>query len=277
MNRRSSRTWPLLRPRLLLFWLVSAGLEVTPAMAPAQTQASQHDYSEPALLTGTVYEKGSGLKKVLFKVRRTATRTNETVQALIEFRTVGGELAACERMTYQAGRLVSCQLDQLQSGAQGGINLAPEANPSRLLFEFNPGSGGRRKTDSETLQKDTLVNDMIGPFVQANWDTLSRGAAAKFRYVALERAETVGFKLVRDAETTWRGQPAVRLKMEPTSLVIAALVDTLYFTVEQAAPHRVLEYDGRVTPKIERAGKWKDLDAVTVYDWPLPKGGSGQN
>ena len=54
--------------------------------------------------------------------------------------------------------------------------------------------------------------------------------------------------------------------MEPTSLVIAALVDPLYFTVEKNGPHRVLEYVGRTTPKIERNGKWKDLDAVTVYN-----------
>ena len=62
--------------------------------------------------------------------------------------------------------------------------------------------------------------------------------------------------------------------MEPTSVVIAALVDTLYFTVEKAAPHHTLEYEGRVTPKIERSGKWKDLDAVTVYDWAPAKGDS---
>jgi hypothetical protein len=55
--------------------------------------------------------------------------------------------------------------------------------------------------------------------------------------------------------------------MEPGSPFVAALVDPLSFTIEQSLPHRVLEYAGRTTPKTEVKGKWKDLDAVTIFDW----------
>ena len=59
----------------------------------------------------------------------------------------------------------------------------------------------------------------------------------------------------------------VRIKMEPTSRLIAALVNPLHFDVEASPPHRVLEYSGRTTPKIKVSGKWEDLDAVTVFEW----------
>jgi hypothetical protein len=55
--------------------------------------------------------------------------------------------------------------------------------------------------------------------------------------------------------------------MEATSRVIALLVDPLFFTIEKAPSHRVLEYEGRTTPKTKSGNKWKDLDAVTVFDW----------
>jgi hypothetical protein len=55
--------------------------------------------------------------------------------------------------------------------------------------------------------------------------------------------------------------------MEVSSLLLAPLVDPLFFTIEKAPPHRVLQYVGRTTPKIQSRGKWKDLDAVTVIDW----------
>ena len=103
--------------------------------------------------------------------------------------TIDHVLAARERMTYQAGRLVSCQVEQLQAGSQGKVVLTPEPPSTSLRFEFTPGGGGHRKTGSETSQKDTLVNDMIAPFVQAQWDSLNKGVAVKFRYAALERAE----------------------------------------------------------------------------------------
>ena len=55
--------------------------------------------------------------------------------------------------------------------------------------------------------------------------------------------------------------------VEPTSPIISALVNPLFFTIEKASPHRVLQYVGRTTPKIKAGGKWKDLDAVTVFEW----------
>jgi hypothetical protein len=57
------------------------------------------------------------------------------------------------------------------------------------------------------------------------------------------------------------------VKMEVSSLLLAALVDPLYFTIEKAAPHHVLQYVGRTLPKIQAGTKWKDLDAVTIFDW----------
>jgi hypothetical protein len=48
---------------------------------------------------------------------------------------------------------------------------------------------------------------------------------------------------------------------------VAALVNPLILTIEQAPPHRVLRYVGRTMPKIQAGGKCKDLDGVTVFDW----------
>ncbi len=62
-------------------------------------------------------------------------------------------------------------------------------------------------------------------------------------------------------------QRVLVVRMEPSSSFLGTLVDPLVFTLEQAPPHRVLQYVGRTTPKIQVAGKWKDLDAVTVFDW----------
>ena len=64
-----------------------------------------------------------------------------------------------------------------------------------------------------------------------------------------------------------RGIPTLRLRMQASSFIIAQIVDPLFFVVEKAVPHRVLEYEGRTTPKRRDGNKWKDLDARTVYDW----------
>jgi len=108
---------------------------------------------------------------------------------------------------------------------------------------------------------------MIPYFVLSHWEELMNGATVKFRFIVLQRAETIGFNLVKESETTWHGKPVVILRMEPTSVVIAQLVEPVRFTVEKAPDHRILQYVGRTTPKIKKGNKWEDLDAVSVFAW----------
>jgi hypothetical protein len=45
------------------------------------------------------------------------------------------------------------------------------------------------------------------------------------------------------------------------------MVVPLFFIVETNGEHRILQYTGRTTPRVKAGNKWKDLDAVTVFDW----------
>ena len=246
-------------------------LSPSPAAFSADAPSSAINYEEPALLTGTIFETGSDAKKVLFKFKRSAARSGSTVRVLREFTYPDGSLAARERVVYEAGRFISFQLDELQTGSQGTTTIAldPKTSKWKAAFDFVTGSGNktRKKTDSETLDREPLIADMIPYFVTAHWNELVKGAAVTFRFVAQSRVETVGFKLVKESEVTWRGKPTIRLRMEPTSFIIAQIVDPLFFIVEKDGAHRILEYDGRTTPKLKRGNDWKDLDAVTIYDW----------
>jgi hypothetical protein len=108
---------------------------------------------------------------------------------------------------------------------------------------------------------------MVGPFLLDHWDALMRGEEVKCRYVVLPRVETVGFTFEKLTGDKRERKGVVIIKMSATSPIIAALVDPLYFTIERDGRHRVLEYEGRTTPKLKAGNKWKDLDAVTVFHW----------
>ncbi len=229
-------------------------------------------YEEPKLLVGNIFAPDGGAKKLLFKSVRTSTRSNATVRVVCEYTYPNGSLAARDRIVYRADQLVSFETEGLQRGDKGTAVIgADPQNPGqrRIFFEYTTGLGGavKRSSDSEKLENDTLVDDMIPVFIVSHWRTLMEGKPAKFRYIVPSRQETVGFKLVKDSETTSQGKAAVRIKMEPTSFIIAQLVDPLYFVVEKERAHRIREYIGRTTPLLKDGDKWKDLDAVTVFDW----------
>lgn len=225
-------------------------------------------YEPPALLMGTIYAANSDRKRVLYKFKRTVTRSGNTVTAVREFTAPDGQPVGRERAVYEGDNLVSYELEELQIMARGNIKLSRDSKTeATIAFKYVSGNNTRTNVSTESLRPDTLISDMIAPFLAAHWNDLMKGKVVKCRYVAADRAETVGFKFAKHAESMVQGKPAVIIKMSPSSFVIAALVDPLFFTMEKDGEHRVLQYDGRTTPKIRDGNKWKDLDAVTVFDW----------
>jgi hypothetical protein len=254
---------------LLLLSLILGHLR-PPASAgenAARERSGATDYLEPKVLTGTIYADDS-MSKVLFKFRRSATNVGSTVQVAREYKRPDGTLAATEDVVYESGQLISYELKELQSGNQGSamVKTDPKNTKGRqLIFQYSVG--GKTSSDSEKLQPDTLINDTVGPFIRQHWDALANGSTVKFRMVALARKETVGFKLIKESETSVKGKPVAIIRMEAASMFIAPFVDPLRFTVEKEGAHRVLNYSGRTTPLIQRKGEWQDLDAFTVFDW----------
>lgn len=251
-------------PAVLVVWLV-----FNAAFAPNKALGDETPcrYEPPQLLTGTIYEANSDKKLVLYKFKRTVTRSGNTVKAVREYSYPDGKPAALEQVVYEGDNLVSYQLDELQINARGTATLQRDPKgEGKISFEYTTDNG-KKTVNTESLRPDTLVNDMIAPFLAAHWNELMEGKVVKCRYIAAARAETVGFKFVKQAESTRDGKPVVVIKMSASSFIIAALVDPLFFTMEKEGEHHVLQYDGRTTPKLKDGDKWKDLDAVTVFDW----------
>jgi hypothetical protein len=246
---------------------VHAGTSAGPADATM-------DFLEPKNLTTTIFP-GPDSTNVLFTFRRQATLSNSTVRVLREYIRPDGTVTARERVRYESGQLVSCELEEPLTGARGRAVIQPDPKNPRermVAFEYSAGENSSARTARETLRNDTLMNDMIGPYIETHWETLMEGRPVRFRFLALARRETVGFKLVKQSENTWRGKPVVILKMEPSSFIIGQLIDPLLFTVDKEPPHRVLQYLGRTTPRIQIGDSWRDVDALTIFDWPSSAG-----
>ena len=252
--------------------LLAAALLPTLARIPEAIAANAVDYENPRRLVGNIYSSETGPRKLLFKSERKAFRTGGRIEASCDYTSTDGSVAARDKIVYEGNQLISFEEEQCQTGEKGVAIIRRDAGlpaKGRIEFEYTTGlpSQPHKSSASEALQPDTLIDDMIPAFIESHWDSLQKGAPAKFRYIVLSRKETVGFKLVKDSEATRDGQAVVRIKMEPTSFIIAQLVDPLFFVVEKGGQHRILEYVGRTTPMVKAGNKWKDLDAVSVFEW----------
>jgi hypothetical protein len=252
----------------VLLWL-----SISPAGFAADTarlaSLESFDYAEPKLFTGTLYEIGSDRKTILYTFRRTATSSNSTVHVEREFLGTNGFVAAVEKAEYESGRLVSFQMQEFQAQISGTVQVAPDPNnPQRQQIFISCAHGlNPPKGDAQNLLPDTLTDDTIYPFMMVHWDDLMRGEAVKFRFISLEHERTFMFRLVKTGESVWHGRTVEQIRMEPTGLIVARLVNPLIFTVEKDSPHRILSYIGRTTPRVKKGKTWKYLDAETVFDW----------
>jgi len=239
------------------------------ADSPLLASLESFDYAEPKVFTGTLYEIGSGRKKVLYTFRRTATVSNSTVHVEREFLDTNGSVAAVEKVVYESGRLVSFQMQEFQAQVSGSVRLAPDPKNTQRQQLFIGYAKGLvpPKGDAQKIQPDTLTDDTVYPFMMVHWDELMRGVGVKFHFISLEWSRTFMFRLVKTGESVQDGRMVEQIRMEPTGLLVARLVDPLVFTVEKDSSHRILSYTGRTTPRIRKGTAWKYLDAETVFDW----------
>lgn len=256
----------------LFLFLLSASGWTAPAATNAPPARLKIDLADPIVMTGTFYEIGSQRTKILFKYRREATRDGELIRVKQAFTLPDGSVACRENILYRNDQLVSYDMLDLRAGAHGGILVEPDPKKpkvERLQMEFQSGGeGAKDHKSSETLQPNTLICDTIYPFILAHWDELAQGTAVKFHFVSLDPAGTFNFRLLKDSESTWQGQPVMGIKMEPSNFILAHWIKPIYFLVEKAAPHRIFSYTGRATPRVNLGGAWKFTDAEAVFDWP---------
>ena len=265
--RFTAKQWPRACLCFGLLFAEVAALSDNPALGAQPNFAADN----PETLTASIYDIASRPRRLLYWFRRVVTRSGSRTSVLREFLYPDGRPAARERVSYDGNALETLQVEELQTGAAGTAKIEPEAgnrSTAKLVFQYTKNAHVSPTIKREPFLKDTLIGDMVGPFLAFNWEPLLRGQSVSCRCVVIQRQETVGFTFKKESESKWNGRDVIILKMQPTSWVISALVSPLYFTVEKSPPHRVLQYVGRTTPKQLEGSRWKDLDAITVFDWP---------
>lgn len=222
-------------------------------------------YEQPEFHGATIYARGSDRKTILFKLHRVTSHAGNYLNVSRDFTYPDGKVAVREHVSYDGNNLVACDQEDLQTNAKGTVKVVSDGNESKLVLEYTT-KAGKHKSNTERFSPDTVNNDMFWPFLLTHRNEIINGQSVKFRYIAFTRVETVGFEFIKEGESRVDGKPVVIVKMVPSSSIIAAFVDPLIFTMEKNPPYEVLYYDGRTPMKIKQGEKFKELDALTVFE-----------
>jgi len=222
--------------------------------------------SDAAWKSATIYKSGSNYKDILYLLERDVQNKNNEKTVRVTFKNPNGKVVALEEFTYKEGKFKSYRQKHHQIG-QDGMAIVDGDRLKFNLKEKNDDGEIKESRDDEDYKANTVSKDQIVGYLMEHWDDILKGESIHIRFMVNDRKETVGFKYFKEKETTYNGKPAIIIKMKPSSFIIAALVDPLYFTFEKNGARRLLEINGRVVPKQKNDDDWDDLDAITVYHY----------
>jgi hypothetical protein len=200
-------------------------------------------------------------KTLLFTYEHETSLSGDHRVATSRYRDPSGKLAIEESVDFAKDgfQLLKYSQSQKQLGTDGSI----EVKDGKAKFSYT--KDGKTKTSDESIKGDFIVGLTIVPYLQAHWSQLMKGDTLSARLGVLDRLESVGFRYKKEKDLDLDGKKAVMVIMEPEAWVIRQVVDPLHFTLT-ADGSKLLQIEGRATVKREEKGKFKDLNALTVYE-----------
>lgn len=186
----------------------------------------------------------------------TAERTYEQGKMIFvsTFKDLSGAIVATEKAEIINGQIVRYDVERVMSKEKGTI----EGKEGKIHFTYS--EKGNVSTSKEKLQENTLISATLVPYIETHFTELIDKKEVPFRYAVWFRKEVVGFKFTWDQEQDGN----VVIKMVPTNLLYRSLVKPIYFTLVKTSK-KLVSIKGRVLPKINKDGAWRDFDGFVKY------------
>jgi hypothetical protein len=211
-------------------------------------------------ISGEGFEQKTSFGKKLFDLEIKTEQSEGFTKTTGVYKDLKGQPTVEEKGTLKGEELVSFDVDQLQTKEKGHIEVQGE----KVVFTYE--KDGKKKTAEERLRQPLLTAANFNRYISSHWREFSRGQEVDVRFAVWFRLETVGFKIFKVGEVQKGSQKLIQLRMKPSSFVIAALVDPLNLWYSEDG-QKLVELSGRVSPKIQKASAYKDLDADVRYTY----------
>ncbi|WP_413291431.1 hypothetical protein [Bdellovibrio sp. HCB337] len=213
------------------------------------------------VIKGELFEQKTHFGKKLYDLVIDVQKKEGLTQTFVSYKDLQGNVVVQENGTFKGDELISLDIDQKQTQEKGFIQVEGD----QVLFTYE--KDGKKKTDKEKLRKPLLSQANFNTYVANHWDEIVRPEGVEVRFAVWFRLETVGFKIFKVGERQKDGQKWVHLRMKPSNMVIAALVDPLELWYEESSRH-LMEMSGRVSPKTKSGDSFMDLDCDVRYTFP---------
>ncbi len=223
-------------------------------------------------LTGKIYDRKSNFSKVVFKFEKHVTKkASGELVAKSKYFSMDGKTALDEVVEYSPNDTL-----KLFQRKQKQINRDTMAkrDGEKVLFEMKEkrAKNDKHDKDDEGWEDNMITPEQLTRYIHRHFDKILAGETIKVRLIVPSRTETVGFRVFKEEDKEFQGKVRTRLRMNPTSIFIRALVDPVDLYFEKEKSRRLLMVDGRLPVKtFDREGNYHDFVGQLVLEYPDQK------
>lgn len=200
--------------------------------------------------------------KLLYRGKRTTTLKDDQVTELSTFTTPAGKPIQELKSVFGAADLapISYSLRDLRSGQVEVLRR----EKGGFFMSYTKNKGAAPDEDTEKPRPHSLISATVVPTIHKEWKTLLKGKKVAFRLLVPSRQESISFRVQLDEDRTAADKTRTVIRMDPDSWIIRRLVSPIFFFFETKVPHRMLEFQGRVSIKTKN-GDDQDLKITYHY------------
>ena len=128
---------------------------------------------------------------------------------------------------------------------------------------------GKVKTSDDDAEENLVVPSTVMFYAQPHYQEIMDGKELRLKIAVLDRRESFTFimKKIRDDKSA-SGENILVMQMAPSSIIVRALVDPMYFYVYPKTGE-MFAYEGKSALRKKEGDKYKELVVVAAYDYKV--------
>jgi hypothetical protein len=170
-----------------------------------------------------------------------------------------------ETSTEKNGRVRKAVAENLALGKRSEI----EVRDGKVFYRVTDLSDGSVKTSVDEAEDNLVVPSTVMAYVSPRFADLEAGKEIPLKIAVLERRESFRFVMRKfKMDKAADGSPIMVLEMKPTSFIVRALVDPMYFHVKTRTGE-LAAYEGRSALRRKENGTFREINVRTAYEYKV--------
>lgn len=219
--------------------------------------------NEPTEISGSIFVNGS----LTFSMKVTYTEASGTGQKITRYFDKAGQLRLEENEVFNTNSLdlIRFNLRDFKSGREEEFHKVQD----KIIIKYKKDSQSDMKEKVKKQYSHLLHGSMVVLYIKEQIKEIAQDKKISIKLLVPKYLIAYGFVLKKIDLTRIDGKNCFVIKMYMSSWILRGFVKPTYFYIEKDPPHRLLKYEGIITPKADNG---KSFRGIATFSYPDEEG-----